>query len=108
MSLDTKPLRDITEADLAALIANQVAEGKTIDYKRDRIGASDGEKKEFLYHVSSFANAAGGHLILGLDEVQGLPTALLGITDINPDQELIRLDQLARDGIRPAITGFQC
>jgi hypothetical protein len=46
------------ECGLIALIDDGELEGKMIDYKRDRVGQADGDKKEFLYDVSSFANAA--------------------------------------------------
>jgi hypothetical protein len=35
MGLSNKPLSEITEHDLLALIADKEPEGKTIDYKRD-------------------------------------------------------------------------
>jgi predicted HTH transcriptional regulator len=78
MSLATKPTSQITEVDLEALITDKEAEGKTIDYKRDRLGQSDGDKKEFLYDVSSFANAAGGHIVFGMDENEGICPCLQG------------------------------
>lgn len=56
---------------LQELIDNKVPEGKTIDYKRDKIGSKDSEKKEFLQDVSSFANAEGGKIIIGMDEGEG-------------------------------------
>jgi hypothetical protein len=46
MSLTGKPITQITEADLLALIADKEAEGKTIEYKRDRVGTGDGDKKK--------------------------------------------------------------
>lgn len=107
MAFGAKSLEQITEADLVGLIENGETESKTIEYKRDRIGASDGERKEFLYDVSSFANAAGGHLVIGMKEVDGKATALIGLSDINPDAEIARLEQIARDGIRPPIPGLQ-
>jgi predicted HTH transcriptional regulator len=63
-----KPLDHITEADLQALISDAVPEGRTIEYKRALPGNSDGEKKEFLADISSFANTSGGDLIYGMDE----------------------------------------
>ena len=53
----------ITEADLQALVADRETEGKTLDYKRDLVGQSDPERKEFLYDASSFANTLGGDLV---------------------------------------------
>lgn len=43
-----KKLSDTSEGDLTALITNGVAEGRTIDYKRDLPGNADSDKKEFL------------------------------------------------------------
>ena len=60
-----KKLEEIAEADLDNPLANGVSEGKTIDYKRSLPGNSDGEKKEFLANVSSFANTAGGDFWMG-------------------------------------------
>lgn len=99
-------MSDITEADLLRLIEDKVSESKTIDYKRDRIGSSDSGKKEFLYDISSFANASGGHLILGVEEKGGLPTKLVGLRNVDLDQEMGRLQEMMRDGIRPQILGL--
>jgi predicted HTH transcriptional regulator len=95
MPLSRKPLSQITEADLLMLIAEGAAEGKTIDYKRGRLGQTDGEKKEFLYDLSSFANTAGGHLVFGIEERGGLPVALHGLAGVDPDQEIARIEQIA-------------
>jgi len=61
-----KDLQLIQEADLEELIKNKVPEGKTTEYKQVLPGSSDADKKEFLADVSSFANAAGGHLLYGI------------------------------------------
>lgn len=58
--------------------SNAVSEGRTIDYKRELPGNSDGDKKEFLADVSSFANTSGGDLILGVDENAGVPIQITG------------------------------
>jgi predicted HTH transcriptional regulator len=98
-----KPFEAIAEADLLALISNAVSEGRTIDYKRELPGNSDGEKKEFLADVSSFANTSGGDLIFGMDEVEGLPTQLTGFQSANADIEIQRLDSILAFGIDPRI-----
>jgi predicted HTH transcriptional regulator len=87
MAIANKPLSSITESDLLDLIANQVAEGKMIDYKLTLPGNSDDEKREFLADVSSFANTVGGHLILGVDENQGIASNLAGINELDSDKE---------------------
>jgi hypothetical protein len=105
VALSNKSVLSLTENDLLALIADKEPEGKTLDYKRDLVGKGDTEKKEFLYDVSSFANTQGGHL--GMEEKNGEAVNLLGLADINPDQEILRLQQMIRDGIRPPVIGVQ-
>jgi hypothetical protein len=97
--------RDIAEPALQSLLAGQVPEGKTIDYKLELPGSSDGAKKDFLADLSSFANASGGHIVFGMSEKKGLPVELRGIAgDI--DAAVLRLESMARDGIRPPISGL--
>jgi hypothetical protein len=98
-----KPLETIAEDDLLALITNKVSEGRTIDYKRELPGNSDGDKKEFLADVSSFANTSGGDLVLGMDEDHGLPTELTGFQSTNTDVEIQRLDNILASGLSPRI-----
>jgi hypothetical protein len=107
MGLFDKPLLQLAESDLRELIADKEAEGKTLDYKRDLVGEGDTEKKEFLYDVSSFANTQGGHLVFGMEEKNGEAVNLIGLADIDPDQKILRLEQMLRDGIRPPIIGIQ-
>ena len=96
-------LGNLTEQHLQDLKENSVAEGKTLDYKRDLIGTSD--KKEFLADVSSFANASGGHLVFGMEEEGGVPTELCGVDVDDVDSEILRLENLIRDGLEPRIYG---
>lgn len=107
MPLSHKPFANLAESDLLALINGQVPEGRTIDYKRDALGRSDGDKKEFLADVSSFANSGGGFLIFGMDEANGIATALIGIDVADIDTEIRRLDELIRDGLEPTILGLE-
>lgn len=104
--LFNKPLDTITAVDLQALIDDSVPEGKAIDYKEFRIGNSDKDKKEFLADVSSFANASGGYLIVGVKEDAGLAIGLPGLQGIDPDAEILRLDNMVRDGIKPRVPGI--
>jgi len=99
MPLD-KPVESITEADLAALIDAAVLELKTLDYKQALPGASIDSRKEFLADVVSFANCAGGHLVYGIREKDGVPVELLGLDD-EADGAILRLENMIRDGIAP-------
>lgn len=98
-----KPLEAIEEGDLQTLIDNQVSERKTIEYKEALPGNSDGDKKEFLADVSSFANAAGGHLIYGVREELGVPVELSGLEISNVDAEILRLENCIKTGIAPRL-----
>src|SRR5687767_2839466 len=87
----------IEKADIDQLVTNQVTERRTLDYKQSLPGGSDGDKKEFLADVSSFANASGGYLIFGIRDrrdSEGKPTGVPEIVeglDGNADQEILRL-----------------
>lgn len=98
-----KPLNEISDGDLQALIANGVAEGRTIDYKRQMPGNSDGDKREFLADASSFANTGGGDLVYGIDEIGGLPTQIAGVQAADLDLEIRRLDSILASGLNPRI-----
>jgi hypothetical protein len=103
MLLD-KPIEAIEEADIISLIDAGIAERKTLEYKESLPGYSDDGRKEYLADISSFANAAGGHLIYGMREEDGVPVELTGI-DGNVDEEVRRLEGMVRDGIDPMIAG---
>ena len=98
-----KSLNEISDTDLQALISNGVAEGRTIDYKRQMPGNSDSDKKEFLADASSFANTGGGDLVFGIDETGGLPTQIAGVQAGDVDLEIRRLDSILAAGLNPRI-----
>lgn len=106
MSLAHKSADAIQEEDLQQLIADQYGECKTIDYKEALPGGKDEERKEYLYDMSSFANAAGGWLVFGMKEVAGVPVDLCGVEVNDGDAEKLRLENMVRDGIQPRINGI--
>jgi len=102
-----KTLTAITAADIQRLVDEATPEGRSFEFKRQLPGGSDGDKKEFLADVSSFANAIGGDLIYGIEERQGIAAAAEGVTTTNLDADLLRLDEMIRSGINPRIVGCQ-
>lgn len=102
-----KTIDSITVDDINALIADGVRENRHLEYKQELPGNSDGQKKEFLADVSSFANAAGGDLVYGVREDDGEPVEALGLADFNEDDERLRLESTIRDGIERRIPGIQ-
>jgi hypothetical protein len=104
----------ITKADINSLVANAVAERRTIEYKQQLPGSTDDDKKEFLADVSSFANAAGGDIIYGMTEQRdengkptGIPELAYGLSGINVDEQKRRLEEIIRSGIDPRVPGVR-
>src|SRR6266581_1300599 len=93
-----KPLEDIAEADLIALIDAHTPELRTLEYKQCLPGTADDKRKEFLADASSFANCVGGHLIYGIRAEAGVPVELVGIPE-DGDASILRLENMIRDGI---------
>jgi len=99
----TKDLEQITEETLKELKDNKVLEGKTIEYKQEL----DKDRKEFLADVSSFANASGGDLIIGVSEDKGFITSIDGLEVDDIDHEISRLENIIRDGIERRIPSYK-
>jgi hypothetical protein len=108
MSIDRINVDQISETDLRSLTETGVPEGIAMDYKRASYGNSDADTREFLKDVSSFANTAGGHLILGIEEAdEGVAAKITPLTGLNADQELLRLENMMRHGIKPRVPGVR-
>jgi hypothetical protein len=106
MALTDIQLDRITEQDLQRLIAAGAQESLYIDYKRQTYGNGEQAHAEYLADVSSFANTAGGDLVIGMEEQGGVPTAFVPFTG-NPDDERRRLEDIARTGLEPSIRHLQ-
>jgi hypothetical protein len=100
-----KKFEEIGEDDLNSLVRNCVYERKTIEYKESLNVNTRSERREFLAEVSSFANASGGDIVFGIsqDRTTGQPRELKGLELQNPDQEILKIEALIRDGIEPRI-----
>lgn len=96
-------LSKITRNTLEALRENQVSESRTLEYKRDLYSLKDVDtKREFLADVSAFANSGGGDILCGMDETDGLPTALRGQSFLF-DEIRLQMSNLLRDGLEPSL-----
>jgi hypothetical protein len=107
MALIEKPLELITEQDLLDLISNQVCEDKRIEFKATLPNDSDKQKKEFLADVSSFANASGGDLVFGMKAQNGVASQLVGLQLPSLDAEILRLENILRDGLDPRVPNIR-
>ena len=79
MSIFKPNLIDVVEADVGHLVEDAQAEGVHLEFKRDSYGNADADKKEFLKDLWSFANSSGGHLLIGVDEAQGVASAVSSV-----------------------------
>jgi len=105
---------DITRADIRQLIDDAVCERRTLEYKAALPDNTDAAKREFLADVSSFANTDGGDIVFGVAERRdadgrptGVPEAIHGLDGVNADATVLRLEQMIRQGIAPAIQAIQ-
>ncbi|EKD57925.1 MAG: Divergent AAA protein [uncultured bacterium] len=101
-----KPHEQLILEDVANLIVVGERESHHLDYKKE-ISNSDNDKKEFLKDVSSFANASGGTLILGVEEENGLPKTVCGTDPLNGRQKIDEwIDNVLTANLEPKIKYF--
>lgn len=110
MRLRGKLLKDVTEDDLLALVADGVPESVELDYK-EMLPGPPGERKEFAQDVAALANTRGGVLLYGITEraegaeKTGVAERIVGVGDIAADHELRRLENTIRELTDPHLTG---
>ncbi|HCU37773.1 MAG TPA: hypothetical protein DGT21_20755 [Armatimonadetes bacterium] len=107
MLLLDRQLRDVDMTVLEELVAGQVRESTTIDYKQELCVSTDGEKKEFLKDISSFANAGGGHIIYGVEEDDNAAASRVAGMHVAEGQDQVwqQLNSSIRTGVEPVIHG---
>ena len=96
-------LKDVDEATLQSLIHDTVPEGKTIEYKARMSGKLESDTGRLLGHIASLANTAGGDFIIGVEADSGMPTRLQGIDIDDLDKEMLRIKDMALNGIEPRL-----
>lgn len=98
-----KKIADIDIEEIKLLLSNSVPESKTLDYKRDLALNTRDEKIKFLADVSAFANTSGGDLVYGVAEEKGVPKEINGMVLPDPDAEILRVENIVRDGLEPRV-----
>jgi Putative DNA-binding domain len=102
-----RSFEDIAKSDIEALIANRVAERRTLEFKRELPGTSDKDRKEFLADLTSFANAQGGDILFGIDAPKGVATTIAGMKIDDPDKEVLRWEEVLLAGVEPRLPGIK-
>jgi hypothetical protein len=109
MYLTKQQIAGLTEESLRQFLSLAIAEGLYLDYKEALSGTSEKEaKREFLKDVTSFANAAGGDVFLGIKEPSDgitLGDQLVGLE--NGEALAQDLERLASTSIDPRIPGLR-
>jgi hypothetical protein len=98
--LPSKPLSDLTEADLLRLVEDEVREDVEIDYKV----RLETDCQEFARDISAFANSKGGYLVYGMSEVDELPKGLVPLEGFDPGTAIGRMTSWAQEHVRPRPT----
>lgn len=108
MPIRTKAFTQIALTDVQDLIDREVREDRTIEYK-ERVDLESREGKvEFLKHVTAFANAAGGTIVIGAVEGEGdrrgVIVAFRGLHG-SPDALGLSIAAALRDGVDERLEG---
>lgn len=106
MPLSQKALDQVTLQDLQGLIVGGATEGPRLEFKRETYGGADADRRELCYDVASFANGAGGDVLIGLDEANGAATELTPYAG-DVDAEILRLENILTNGIQPRIAALR-
>jgi hypothetical protein len=100
-------MASIEAGDIDRLVTSGRSEARDLEFKRELPGGSDTEIKEFLADVTSLANAQGGDLIFGIEDVGGVASAVPGLQLDDVDSSILRLENICRDGVEPRINGIK-
>lgn len=103
-----KPIESITADDIHALVAAGFEEGPRLDFKRDLPKDDSEGKKAFYADICAFANSAGGDLVYGIQEADGVAKEVLPLTlPMGVDGYVLKLTSAMRDSIEPGLHGVQ-
>lgn len=101
-----KDFNEITLEDIEFLKNQQIPESFYMEYKQQVWGKSDEETREMLKDVSSFANASGGIIIVGVSATENSCIEnIIGIE--NAEEEESRIMACCLASIEPRIYGLQ-
>jgi hypothetical protein len=98
-----KPLREIDEADLKALVDAATPEGLTLEFKRQVDLEKSDQKKEAAKDISALANTAGGRLLYGIAEQRRADGSTVAgqIVPVTDGSAVSRLSDILNSAIHP-------
>ncbi|MGC4091367.1 MAG: ATP-binding protein [Polyangiaceae bacterium] len=109
---DRENLSQIDQADVARLRDAQVHETTTLDYKIELKLQKGDDRKELARDIAAFANAAGGDLIIGVEEARGADGKSLGYPESFPgfdcpnfDDFKLSVEAVLKEYVTPRVSG---
>ena len=106
MTTFDKPIKEVTAEVLQHLVDDKVKEDLQLEYKEAL--PVPAQRDRFLKSIAAFANTSGGDLIYGVkakrdddDTPTGEAEEIVGLREVNLDQEKLRLDQWIRTCVDP-------
>jgi hypothetical protein len=94
-------LSQLTEDHVQTLVEGEVREDDDLDFKRDRYGSSDSQKREFAADIAAMANHRGGAIVIGVRDENDVAVEQ---TPVEPaDGEEGRLRQIGAGLITPHV-----
>ena len=101
-------LAETNQSHLQALIDQGIEEGPHLDFKRQLPSDWTRDAKQaFLADITAFANAGGGDLVYGIDEVDAVANAIVPMTQENWDERLRCLQDFLLHDVEPRVAGVQ-
>ncbi|MFJ8746021.1 RNA-binding domain-containing protein [Embleya sp. NPDC127516] len=89
-------------ASIAELVGSlEAAESEDLDFKREHYTADDKGREELAKDVASFANRAGGVVVLGMAETKGVPSKVFDV-DLD-DAHLRHIRQVIASNTAPPV-----
>ncbi len=108
MPIRTKPWSEVTFQDVEELIAREVREDATLEFKQQLNLSTREERSEFLKDVSAMANSVGGTIIFGALEGSGDQSGqVVSIQGQAMDRDAVELQitNILRDGLDERLFG---
>jgi len=120
MTIFTKPFDDIDAADIQNLCMDSVYENQLLEFKRELQGergrtdpwmtggdVTPSARNGLFREIVAFANAQGGTLIVGIEQIEGEPPRAANIMPLPRIHDLAsRMENAARSCIDPVLPGL--
>jgi schlafen family protein len=98
---DYKRVRDLTQQDIQGLVGT--LEGNELDFK----GQPYVNPYDCCVDIASMANAEGGYIVVGMNEVNGAATTINALSQVAALRESGRMRSWCHDWIRPRVPDLE-